>query len=191
VLSELLNIRVSPFPTHVSHQIAVFCFSTTWAVNSRQPGDNNSANVRRWALARPPKRPAQLRRPFSHPNYTAILFERHFVHQGRKPSRGKLSCTAFILHGNGHLSIHRATASHIDLLLGVFLVSMDDGIRENFHERSLDLIAASFSVTAFRKKSLYELHQLFDKRDTKAEWQSRDWCSSMKGPEKWVGDLFT
>lgn len=136
----------------------------TYGVDSRQCGDNSSANVRGWALASPQERPAQLGRPFSHPNYTAILFERDFVHQGRKLSRDTLSCAAFILHGNGHFSIHRAAASHIDLLLGVSLVSVDDGIREHFHERRLDLISASFSVQALRKKSLYELHQLLDKR---------------------------
>ena len=115
---------------------------------------------------------------FSHVHYAPTPFEVNFIHQRSHPAdaaamRGlKLFCGSrvrksgavksfsFVSDHNGHLSIRRTSAHDVNLLAWVFMIAVNNSIRQGFSHGDFNLDLASLRTSA----SLDEQHELVHER---------------------------
>jgi hypothetical protein len=117
---------------------------------------------------------------FSHSHYSAVIFERNLVHERphevksapvseKQPLRFSrigdgtaIKAFSFIPHHNRYFSIHAASAAHMNLLLGIFTVSVNHSVGKSFEYGDFNFIFSPFCDSKFRHEEFNEPHKLIN-----------------------------
>ena len=112
----------------------------------------------------------------SHSHYGAVLFERHLVHErshevksapvsekqplrfGRIEDSTAIKAFSFIPHHNRYFSIHAASAAQMNLLVGIFTVSMSHSVGKSFEYGDFNFIFSLFCDAKFQREQFNEPH---------------------------------
>src|SRR5258708_30039521 len=115
---------------------------------------------------------------FSHSHYGAVLRERNLVHEsshevksapvtekqplefGRIGHGLAIRAFSFIPHNNRYFSIHAASAGQMNLLVGIFAVSVNHGVRKSFEYGDFNFIFSLFCDAKFQREQFNEPHEL-------------------------------
>src|SRR6266852_2882016 len=115
---------------------------------------------------------------FSHSHYSAILFERHLVHErshevksapvrekqplrfGRIGDGTAIKAFSFIPHHNRYFSIHAASAAQMNLLVRIFTVSVNHSVGKSFEYGDFNIIFSLFCDAKFQREQSNEPHEL-------------------------------
>jgi hypothetical protein len=115
---------------------------------------------------------------FSHSHYSAVFFERNLVHErshevksapvsekqplrfGRIGDGTAIKALSFIPHHNRYFSIHAESAGQMNLLVGIFTVSVNHSVGKSFEYGDFNFIFSLFCDTKFQREQFNEPHEL-------------------------------
>jgi hypothetical protein len=115
---------------------------------------------------------------FSHSHYSAVLFERNLVHEhshevksapvsekqplwfGRIGDGTAIKAFSFIPHHNRYFPIHATSAAQMNLLVGIFTVSVNHSVGKSFEYGDFNVIFSLFCDAKFRHEQFNEPHEL-------------------------------